>query len=48
MTDVPQPKGEDTVWEEREPFIDRIPRWVAMTFLFVAVVILTCWTLLLY
>jgi NitT/TauT family transport system permease protein len=29
---------EDTVWEEREAFIDRIPRWVAMTFLFVLVV----------
>lgn len=29
---------EDTVWVEREAFIDRIPRWVAMTFLFVAVV----------
>lgn len=28
----------DTVWVEREAFIDRIPRWVAMTFLFVAVV----------
>ena len=31
-------KGADTVWVEHEAFIDRIPRWVAMTFLFVAVV----------
>ena len=31
-------QSEDTVWVEREAFIDRIPRWVAMTFLFVAVV----------
>lgn len=30
--------SDDTVWVEREAFIDRIPRWVAMTFLFVAVV----------
>ena len=30
--------GADTVWVEHEAFIDRIPRWVAMTFLFVAVV----------
>lgn len=28
----------DTVWVEREPFIDRIPRWVAMTGLFVLIV----------
>jgi NitT/TauT family transport system permease protein len=28
----------DTVWEERDPFIDRIPRWVAMTGLFVLIV----------
>lgn len=38
MTDATQSNLEDTVWEEREAFIDRIPRWVAMTFLFVAVV----------
>lgn len=38
MTDVTDIHPEDTVWEEREAFIDRIPRWVAMTFLFVAVV----------
>jgi NitT/TauT family transport system permease protein len=30
--------GADTVWVEHEAFIDRIPRWVAMTLLFVAVV----------
>ena len=30
--------GGDTVWVEHEAFIDRIPRWVAMTLLFVAVV----------
>lgn len=29
---------QNTVWVEREPFIDRIPRWVAMTGLFVAIV----------
>lgn len=28
----------DTVWEERDPFIDRIPRWVAMTGLFVLII----------
>lgn len=38
MTDATDSHFEDTVWEEREAFIDRIPRWVAMTFLFVAVV----------
>ncbi|MEQ9038963.1 MAG: ABC transporter permease [Silicimonas sp.] len=39
MTDTHQSfDAEDTVWVEREAFIDRIPRWVAMTFLFVAVV----------
>lgn len=38
MTDATGNHPEDTVWEEREAFIDRIPRWVAMTFLFVAVV----------
>ena len=38
MTNVPQSHPEDTVWEEREALVDRIPRWVAMTFLFVAVV----------
>ena len=39
MTDAHNPiDAEDTVWVEREAFIDRIPRWVAMTFLFVAVV----------
>ena len=38
MSEVARERGEDTVWEEHEAFIDRIPRWVAMTFLFVAVV----------
>lgn len=39
MTDMQHSlQSEDTVWVEREAFIDRIPRWVAMTFLFVAVV----------
>jgi NitT/TauT family transport system permease protein len=42
MTDAtnpaPQDTGDDTVWVEHEAFIDRIPRWVAMTFLFVAIV----------
>ena len=38
MTDATRQHGEDTVWEEREALIDRIPRWVAMTFLFVLVV----------
>lgn len=38
MTDVAQKSGDDTVWVEHEAFIDRVPRWVAMTFLFVAVV----------
>jgi NitT/TauT family transport system permease protein len=32
------PPADDTVWVEHEPFIDRIPRWVAMIGLFVAVV----------
>lgn len=32
------PDPEDTVWVEEEPFIDRIPRWVAMIGLFVAIV----------
>jgi NitT/TauT family transport system permease protein len=38
MTDAARSLDEDTVWEEREALIDRIPRWVAMTFLFVLVV----------
>ena len=38
MTGATQDNLEDTVWMEHEAFIDRIPRWVAMTFLFVAVV----------
>ena len=31
-------REDDTVWEEREALIDRIPRWIAMTFLFVVFV----------
>lgn len=38
MTDVAQKPDDDTLWVEHEAFIDRIPRWVAMTLLFVAVV----------
>ena len=38
MTDTAQTLTEDTVWEEREALIDRILRWIAMTFLFVVVV----------
>jgi NitT/TauT family transport system permease protein len=38
MTDATYETGADTVWVEREALIDRIPRWVAMTFLFVAFV----------
>jgi len=38
MKDTILPGDGDTVWEEREALIDRIPRWIAMTFLFVAVV----------
>lgn len=36
-SDHPAYEG-DTVWTEHEPFIDRIPRWVAMTALFVLIV----------
>lgn len=38
MTEATYDISGDTVWVEREAFIDRIPRWVAMTFLFVVVV----------
>jgi NitT/TauT family transport system permease protein len=38
MTDISQEPGEDTVWVEHAAFIDIIPRWMAMTFLFVVVV----------
>jgi NitT/TauT family transport system permease protein len=38
MTDTTPGTGSDTVWVEREALIDRIPRWLAMTLLFVAVV----------
>ena len=36
MSDAPQA----TVWVEREALIDRIPRWLAMTGLFVAFVLI--------
>ena len=42
MTTLPDPNA-DTVWVERESFIDRIPRWVAM--LARAVVVITIWDL---
>ncbi|WP_353646114.1 ABC transporter permease [Mesorhizobium sp. WSM2239] len=38
MTDVSTTEGADTIWVERDAFIDRIPRWLAMTILFVIVV----------
>lgn len=38
MTDVPSTAGQDTIWVERDALIDRIPRWLAMTILFVIVV----------
>lgn len=38
MTDITPDTGEDTIWVEHEALIDRIPRWVAMTALFVIVV----------
>ena len=38
MTDVPNTAGQDTIWVERDALIDRIPRWLAMTILFVIVV----------
>ncbi|HEV7253063.1 MAG TPA: ABC transporter permease [Mesorhizobium sp.] len=38
MTQVSHSAGQDTVWVERDAFIDRIPRWLAMTILFVIVV----------
>ncbi|WP_395542877.1 ABC transporter permease [Neotabrizicola sp. sgz301269] len=42
MTDI-APNESDTVWVEREALIDIIPRWLAMTMLFVVVV--TIWDL---
>ena len=42
MTTLPDPNA-DTVWVEREAFIDRIPRWVAM--LALAVVVIAIWDL---
>ncbi len=38
MTDTTPDTGEDTIWVEHEALIDRIPRWVAMTALFIVVV----------
>jgi NitT/TauT family transport system permease protein len=38
MTDAPDTASADTVWVERDALIDRIPRWLAMTMLFVAAV----------
>jgi NitT/TauT family transport system permease protein len=38
MTDASSTEGADTVWLERDALIDRIPRWLAMTILFVIVV----------
>lgn len=38
MTDAQNAAGSDTVWVERDALIDRVPRWVAMTILFVVVV----------
>ncbi|ESW59122.1 MAG: ABC transporter permease [Rhodobacter sp. CACIA14H1] len=46
MTAAPDPatpSGPDTTWVEREAFIDRIPRWVAM--LGLAVVVIGIWDL---
>ena len=40
MTEATVTKAEDTVWEEREALIDRIPRSIAMAFLFIVVVAL--------
>jgi len=38
MSDVSNSERADTVWVERDALIDRIPRWLAMTILFVVVV----------
>ena len=38
MTDEVHDIGDDTVWVEHEALIDRIPRWLAMSLLFIAVV----------
>jgi NitT/TauT family transport system permease protein len=38
MTDVSKTEGADTIWVERDAFIDRIPRWLAMAILFAIVV----------
>lgn len=38
MTNSTNSSTKDTVWVEREALIDRIPRWLAMTLLFIIVV----------
>ncbi len=38
MTTTTNISTKDTVWEEHEALIDRVPRWLAMTLLFVIVV----------
>jgi len=38
MTNSTNTSTKDTVWKEREALIDRIPRWLAMTLLFIIVV----------
>ena len=38
MTYSTNTSTKDTVWKEREALIDRIPRWLAMTLLFIIVV----------
>lgn len=38
MNDASSTQGADTVWVERDAFIDKIPRWLAMAMLFVIVV----------
>ncbi|MEK9763294.1 MAG: ABC transporter permease, partial [Deltaproteobacteria bacterium] len=38
MTTTTNTSTKDTVWVEHEALIDRIPRWLAMTLLFVIVV----------
>ena len=38
MTNSTNTSTKDTVWKEREALIDRMPRWLAMTLLFIVVV----------
>jgi len=37
-SDMMNESDQDTVWIEQDPFIDRIPRWVAMLGLFIAII----------